>query len=91
MKKKCFVVCPIGADESDVRKNSDSLLKHIIKPICESCEFEVVRVDQINKSDSITNTILESLETNELVIVDVTGHNPNVFYEMGYRQEQKNQ
>lgn len=45
MKKKCFVVCPIGVDESDVRKNSDSLLKHIIKPICESCEFEVVRVD----------------------------------------------
>lgn len=89
MKKKCFVVCPIGADESDVRKNSDSLLKHIIKPICESCEFEVVRVDQINKSDSITNTILESLETNELVIVDVTGHNPNVFYEMGYRARTK--
>ena len=89
MKKKCFVVCPIGADESDVRKNSDSLLKHIIKPICESCEFEVVRVDQINKSDSITNTILESLENNELVIVDVTGHNPNVFYEMGYRARTK--
>lgn len=89
MKKKCFVVCPIGADESDVRKNSDSLLKHIIKPICESCEFEVVRVDQINKSDSITNTILESLETNDLVIVDVTGHNPNVFYEMGYRARTK--
>lgn len=45
MKKKCFVVCSIGADENDIRKNSDSLLKHIIKPICESCEFEVVRVD----------------------------------------------
>lgn len=29
------------------------------------------------------------METNELVIVDVTGHNPNVFYEMGYRARTK--
>lgn len=43
-------------------------------------------MDQINDSDSITQTIIEKLLSAELVIADISGHNPNVFYEMGYRK-----
>jgi nucleoside 2-deoxyribosyltransferase len=85
----CFVVSPIGGSESDTRVNADKLYKHIIKPICEECCFEAVRVDQINDSNSITETILEQLETADLVIADITEHNPNVFYEIGYRTRTK--
>ena len=48
-----------------------------------------MRVDQINQVDLITQTILEHLETAELVIADLTGHNPNVFFEIGYRSSTK--
>lgn len=83
--KKCFVVSPIGDDGSDVRKRADQLFKHIIEPVCKECEFEAVRVDKINKADTITSTIIDHLKTAELVIADISGHNPNVFYEMGCR------
>lgn len=83
--KKCFIVCPIGNDGSDTRKRSDSLLKHIITPVCTSLGFEVIRVDQVNATDSINQTILDCLNTYDLVIADLSEHNPNAFFELGYR------
>lgn len=84
--KKCFVISPIGEEGSETRKRADQLYKYIIKPVCEKCEFDPIRVDQINDTDSITQTILDHLNTAELVIADISEHNPNAFYEMGYRK-----
>ena len=84
--KTCFVLSPIGETDSEIRSNADKLFKYIISPVCESCGFEPVRVDQINDSDSITQTIIDKLLSSELVIADISGHNPNVFFEMGYRK-----
>lgn len=83
--KKCFIVCPIGPDGSETRKNSDTVLKHIIQPVCIELDFEVIRVDQIYAADRIDNTIYEHLKTADLVIADMSEHNPNAFYEIGYR------
>ena len=87
--RKCFVVCPIGEEGSETRINSDKLLKHVISPVCEMCDFTAVRVDQQNDANPITQTIIDSLENADLVIADISGHNPNVFYEMGYRARTK--
>lgn len=84
--KKCFVVSPIGDEGSDIRNNADKLFKYVIKPVCEECDLNPIRVDQINDANSITQTIIDSLDSADLVIADMTGHNPNVFYEMGYRK-----
>lgn len=87
--RKCLIICPIGDEGSQTRANADKLLKHIIVPICEECGFNPVRVDKINDANSITQTIIEHLEEDDLVIADITEHNPNVFYEMGYRARAK--
>lgn len=87
--RKCFVVSPIGAEGSVIRANADKLFKYIIKPVCELCDFDPIRVDQLNDANSITQTIIEHLENADLVIADISGHNPNVFYEMGYRARTK--
>ena len=87
--RKCFVICPIGEEGSETRTNSDKLLKYIISPVCEMCDFTAIRVDQQNDANSITQTIIDSLENSDLVIADISGHNPNVFYEMGYRARTK--
>lgn len=87
--KTCFVVSPIGEENSDIRRNADLLFKFIIQPVCKKCGFEPIRVDQVNDSDSITKRIIEYLEKSELVIADITGKNPNVFYEIGYRSCQR--
>ncbi len=83
--KKCFVISPIGDEGSEIRKRSDQLFKHVIKPICEENGLEVTRLDQINTTGSITVDLIEQIKTSGLVIADLTGHNPNVFYEVGYR------
>ena len=83
--KKCFVVSPIGDAGTDIRKNADQLYQHIINPVCEKCGFAAQRVDEFNTSNSITQEILDALNDYDLVIADLTGHNPNVFFEIGYR------
>lgn len=83
--KKCFVVSPIGQEGSEVRKRAEQVCKYIILPICEDAGFEAIRVDKVNQADSITQTIIDYLINSELVIADITGHNPNAFYEIGYR------
>ncbi|MCL2188481.1 MAG: nucleoside 2-deoxyribosyltransferase [Defluviitaleaceae bacterium] len=84
--RTCFVVSPIGNEKSEIRKKADQLFKHIIVPVCKSCGFVAERVDQMNDADSITQKILDRLESADLVIADITGHNPNIFYEMGFRK-----
>lgn len=83
--KKCFIVCPIGQDGSETRKRSDTLLNYVLKPLCESCGFEAIRVDELNTGGSITQTILDYLINSELVIADLTEQNANAFYELGFR------
>lgn len=83
--KRCFVVSPIGDEGTDIRKNADQLYQHIIIPVCEKCGFVAQRVDEFNTSGSITQEILDALNDYELVIADLTEHNPNVFFEIGYR------
>lgn len=83
--KNCFIVCPIGSDDSPQRKRSDIVLKHIIEPVCNELGFTVIRVDKIHSVDRIDNTIIEHLNTADLVIADMTEYNPNAFYEMGFR------
>ncbi|MGN0388935.1 MAG: nucleoside 2-deoxyribosyltransferase [Suilimivivens sp.] len=83
--RKCFVVSPIGEDGSEIRKRADQVFKYIIAPVCDETGFEPIRVDKINQPDSINQTIIDYLTNSELVIADITGHNPNAFYEMGYR------
>lgn len=85
LMKRCFVISPIGNAGTDIRKNADQLYQHIIKPVCEKCGFAAQRIDEFNTPDSITQEILEALNDYDLVIADLTGHNPNVFFEIGYR------
>lgn len=83
--KKCFVISPIGDENSDTRKRSDELLKFIVRPACQAENLECIRIDELSQSDTITTSILNELQTADLVIADITDHNPNCFYELGYR------
>jgi cell division protein ZapA (FtsZ GTPase activity inhibitor) len=83
--KKCFVISPIGSDNSDIRRRADQVYKHIICPPLEQAGYEVVRADKISDPGMITSQIIEHVVSDDLVIADLTGHNPNVFYELAVR------
>lgn len=84
-KKICFVISPIGDDDSDTRKRSDQVLKHIITGAVEQLGYEVIRADKISEPGIITHQILQHIVDAPLVIADLTEHNPNVFYELALR------
>lgn len=83
--KSCFVIAPIGKENSSDRKRSDQVFKHIIAPAAAACGYEAIRADNLSKPGLITSQIIEHLVTDQLVIADLTGHNPNVFYELAIR------
>lgn len=85
LEKKCFIICPIGEDGSEIRKGADDSLKYIIEPACANKGYRVVRADKISDSGMITQSIIENILTAELSIVDLTGRNANVFYELAIR------
>jgi hypothetical protein len=84
-KKICFVIAPIGEEESEVRKRSDQILKHVIEPSASECGYEAIRADKIEKPGVITSQVIQHVVEDQLVIADLTGHNPNVFYELAIR------
>lgn len=84
-KKVCFVISPIGTDGSDIRRRADQLLRHIIGPAVDICGFEAIRADQISEPGMITTQVIQHIIDDPLVIADLTGSNPNVFYELAIR------
>ncbi len=85
MDKVCFMITPIGKEGTEVRKNADEVLEYIVDPICQSFGYSVVRADKMANSGLITKAIIEQIITADLVIADLTGNNPNVFYELAIR------
>lgn len=86
-KPLCFVVGPIGKEGSDVRKHADMMLHAIIRNVLATEEFgyEVRRADDDGRPGMITDRVITDIIAAELVIADLTGLNPNVFYELGIR------
>lgn len=83
--KECFVVCPIGSANSDTRKRSNQILKHVIAATLAPMGYEVTRADTIDQSGLITTQIIDKLLNVDLVVADLTDQNPNVFYELAVR------
>ena len=85
MTKTCFLIGPLGDEGSEIRAHSD-LLMEVVTPTLEMYDYSVVRADRIvAASGVITTDIVQLLHNAELVIADLTGLNPNVFYELGVR------
>jgi len=56
-----------------------------IEPALQSFNLKVVRADGIDKPGIITKQVIEHIIRSRLVIVDLSYHNPNVFYELALR------
>lgn len=81
--KRCFVISPIGAEGSEVRKHADQVLRHLVKPAMEQLGIEVIRSDEIAEPGTISSQMFEHLMGDDLCVAVLTGRNANVFYELG--------
>ncbi len=72
----CFVLMPI-------KSQFDRLYRDKIKPTVEASGFKCLRADDIFSPMPILEDIWIHICKSRVIIADVTGRNPNVFYEMG--------
>ena len=84
-KKRCFVISPIGKEGSEARKRADDVYEYILTPVLLSFNYDFDRADKMPTPGLIGTQIIKRLVEDDLVIADLTGTNPNVFYELAVR------
>ena len=84
-EKTCFFIAPIGEAGTQTREDSDRVLRRIVRTAVNPLGFTAIRADDISAPGIITSQVLEMVVESPLVIADLTGHNPNVFYELAIR------
>lgn len=72
----CFVMMPFGAW-------FDQYYQEIYMPAIKEAGFEPVRADELFSTGSVVEQIWEQIEKAKLILADLSGKNPNVFYELG--------
>lgn len=69
--------------------NFDDVYRELFVEPAESLGFDVIRCDEIAKAGSIHKDMFTHIAVDDLVLVDITTANPNVFYELGVRHALK--
>jgi hypothetical protein len=75
-KKRCFVLMPFNESLRGVYTDH-------IKPTIERVGLECIRGDSIFDNKPIMEDVWKGIFSSRVVIADLTGRNPNVFYELG--------
>lgn len=82
-KTDAFFITPIGDAQSPQRARADTVLECILRPaLVPKHVMKVDRVDLAPRAGFITSTVIEKILRARLVVADITGLNPNVFYEL---------
>jgi len=74
---KVFMIMPYN-DEI-----SNDIYEKCIKRICENFDLEIYRADDIFTPTPIIKDIINEIGNANVIIVDISGNNSNVFYELG--------
>lgn len=82
----CFVIMPFVEHDEDRYPTGffEEVLKSLLAPAITSAGLRV-RTAQRQGSDVIQSTIINELLAADLVLADLTEHNPNVLFELGMR------
>lgn len=83
----CFVLMPFGKkmDAAGRVTNFDSVYTKIIVPAVTQAGLEPIRADEEKIGGTIHKPMFERLMLCHYAVADITGANPNVFYELGIR------
>ncbi len=73
----CFVAMPFEGRRTEIYE------EYVKEPLKQHIGLECRRVDEITASRQIMRDVWEMLTTCSIVIADLSGKNPNVFYELG--------
>lgn len=81
--QSAFVICQVGLEDSETRKRADEIFSYIIKPVTDEFGLRAMRSDRDPTPGHVTAQIVRALTSATVVVADLTGRNPNVYYELG--------
>ncbi len=84
--RRCFVISPIGVEDSDIREHADDVYRFIIEPAMLECGIEAARSDHLMEPGRISDQMFDRLFSDDFCIAVLFGQNPNVFYELALAQ-----
>jgi len=77
MSKTAFMVMPFADNVAT------QAYEHCTKPVCEQHDLIIRRADELFTTNPIWQDIVDEINLASVIIVDITGRNPNVMYELG--------
>ncbi|OAB30291.1 hypothetical protein PMSD_21170 [Paenibacillus macquariensis subsp. defensor] len=87
-EKKCFIITPIGGDETNIRRAAEGVIDAAIIPTLVDLGFSVENIavaHRMPNPGSINRQVIKRILEDDLVITNLTGLNPNVMYELAVR------
>jgi len=87
--EECFFITPIGEEGSDQRRRADGVLRAVVGPAAAEVGLTAVRADHIGEPGQITLQIIRHVLGAKAAVADLTGANPNVYYELAVRHTAK--
>lgn len=64
-------------------KDAQEIYEHCTKQVCEKLGLAIRRADELFTTNVILDDILREIKNASVIIVDISGKNANVFYELG--------
>ncbi|PFU52474.1 hypothetical protein [Bacillus thuringiensis] len=86
--KTCFIITPIGDDQSDIRRAADGVIDAVIIPSLIEMGFKEENIDvahRMSNPGSINKQVITSVLDCDLAVANLTNLNPNVMYELAIR------
>lgn len=87
--KNCFIISPLGSEDSETRRKADGLINSVLKPILSATGYKAIAPHEIDTPGSITRQVIQHLLEDDLVIANLTELNPNVMYELAVRHAKR--
>lgn len=85
-EQECFFIAPIGDDESEIRTRSDAVRDWVVKPAARAAgDLKTIRADDVGEPGQITAQAVRHCLKAKAAVADLTGGNPNVYYELSVR------
>lgn len=88
LRPHAFVAMPFGrkpGPDGKTEVDFNEVWKQLLKPALEHAGFEAFRADEERRAGDILVDMFQELLAADLVLVDLTISNPNVWYELGVR------
>ena len=80
----CFVIGQMTDQKVDMGR-LERLRDKVLRPYLEPKGYTVVLPGDPSDSPDILSSVMQRIDTADILVADLTGNNPNVYYELGAR------